>query len=192
MDYKSFRYLINLWLLFFVLACSVPTDINDNSLDPEEAVLLEFDTPALVCFPALQNIPTGPVTIKLFAMGVTNLSGAYVKVKYEKTKLLYNQTIKGDFFSDIQEPIFFYEHNSTDGTITVTTSFLGSDSVAVNGTGSLVEFQFTATSVGTSTLSIVRDSTGFTETDSSVCELVGPNDELIEILGYTDGVIIAE
>lgn len=192
MDYKSFRYLINLWLLLFVLACSVPTDINDNSLDPEEAVLLEFDTPALVCFPALQNIPTGPVTIKLFAMGVTNLSGAYVKVKYEKTKLLYNQTIKGDFFSDIQEPIFFYEHNSTDGTITVTTSFLGSDSVAVNGTGSLVEFQFTATSVGTSTLSIVRDSTGFTETDSSVCELVGPNDELIEILGYTDGVIIAE
>ena len=192
MDYKSFRYLINLWLLLFVLACSVPTDINDNSLDPEEAVLLEFDTPALVCFPALQNIPTGPVTIKLFAMGVTNLSGAYVKVKYEKTKLLYNQTIKGDFFSDIQEPIFFYEHNSTDGTITVTTSFLGSDSVAVNGTGSLVEFQFTATSVGTSTLSIVRDSTGFTETDSSVCELVGPNDELIEILGYTDGIIIAQ
>ena len=192
MKHTSFRFLPKIFLLFFVLSCSVPTDINDNPLDPEEAVELEFDTPALVCFPALQNIPTGPVTIKLFAMGVTDLSGAYVKVKYEKTKLLYNQTIKGDFFNDAQDPIFFYEHNSTDGTITVTTSFLGSDSVAVDGTGSLVEFQFTATSVGTSTLSIVRDSTGFTETDSSVCELVGPNDESIEILGYTDGVIIAE
>ena len=187
-----FRYLPGLLLLFFIISCSIPTDINDNPLDPEEAVVLEFDTPALVCFPATQTIPTGPVTIKLFAMGVTELSGAYLKVKYNKTKLNYTQTISGDFFADAQDPIFFYEHNSTDGTITVTTSFLGSDSVAVDGTGSLVEFQFTATSVGTSTLSIVRDSTGFTETDSSVCELVGPNDEPIEILGYTDGVIIAE
>ena len=187
-----FRYLPGLWLLFVILSCSVPTDINDNPLDPEEAVVLEFDTPALVCFPATQTIPTGPVTIKLFAMGVTDLSGAYLKVQYNKSKLLYNQTIKGEFFADAQEPIFFYEHNSTEGTITVTTSFLGSDSVAVDGTGSLAEFQFTATSVGTSTLSIVRDSTGFTANDSTISELVGSNDQPIEILGYTDGVIIAQ
>jgi len=187
-----FRYLPSLCLLFFIISCSIPTDINDNPLDPEEAILLAFETPALVCFPAVQTIPTGPVTIKLFAMGVTDLSGAYLKVQYNKSKLLYNQTIKGEFFADAQEPIFFYEHNSTEGTITVTTSFLGSDSVAVDGTGSLVEFQFTATSVGTSTLSIVRDSTGFTASDSSVSELVGPNDQPIDILGYTDGIIIAQ
>jgi hypothetical protein len=188
----SFRYLPGLCLLFFILSCSIPTDINDNPLDPEEAILLAFETPALVCFPASQTIPTGPVTIKLFAMGVTDLSGAYIRVKYNKAKLNYTQTISGDFFADAQDPIFFYEHNSTEGTITVTTSFLGSDSVAVDGTGSLAEFQFTATSVGTSMLSIVRDSTGFTATDSSVCELVGSNDQPIEILGYTDGVIIAQ
>jgi len=187
-----FRYLPGLLLLFFILSCSIPTDINDNPLDYEATALLGFETPALVCFPAVQIIPTGPVTIKLFAMGVTDLSGAYLKVQYNKSKLLYNQTIKGEFFADAQEPIFFYEHNSTEGTITVTTSFLGSDSVAVDGTGSLVEFQFTATSVGTSTLSIVRDSTGFTASDSSISELVGPNDQPIEILGYTDGIIIAQ
>jgi len=187
-----FRYLPSLCLLFFIISCSIPTDINDNPLDYEATTLLGFETPALVCFPAAQTIPTGPVTIKLFAMGVTDLSGAYLKVQYNKSKLLYNQTIKGEFFADAQEPIFFYEHNSTEGTITVTTSFLGSDSVAVDGTGSLVEFQFTATSVGTSTLSIVRDSTGFTSSDSSVSELVGPNDQSIEILGYTDGIIIAQ
>ena len=187
-----FRYLPGLCLLFFIISCSIPTDINDNPLDYEATALLGFETPALVCFPAAQTIPTGPVTIKLFAMGVTDLSGAYLKVQYNKSKLLYNQTIKGEFFADAQEPIFFYEHNSTEGTITVTTSFLGSDSVAVDGTGSLVEFQFTATSVGTSTLSIVRDSTGFTASDSSISELVGPNDQPIEILGYTDGIIIAQ
>ena len=187
-----FRYLPSLCLLFFIISCSIPTDINDNPLDYEATTLLGFETPALVCFPAVQTIPTGPVTIKLFAMGATDLSGAYLKVQYNKSKLLYNQTIKGEFFADAQEPIFFYEHNSTEGTITVTTSFLGSDSVAVDGTGSLVEFQFTATSVGTSTLSIVRDSTGFTASDSSVSELVGPNDLPIEILGYTDGIIIAQ
>ena len=192
MNRMSFRYLPGLCLLFFILSCSIPTDINDNPLDPEEAILLTFETPALVCFPASQTIPTGPVTIKLFAMGVTDLSGAYIRVKYNKAKLNYTQTISGDFFADAQDPIFFYEHNSTEGTITVTTSFLGSDSVAVDGTGSLAEFQFTATSVGTSMLSIVRDSTGFTATDSSVCELVGSNDQPIEILGYTDGVIIAQ
>ena len=192
MNRMSFRYLPGLCLLFFILSCSIPTEINDNPLDPEEAELLAFETPALVCFPASQTIPTGPVTIKLFAMGVTDLSGAYIRVKYNKAKLNYTQTISGDFFADAQDPIFFYEHNSTEGTITVTTSFLGSDSVAVDGTGSLAEFQFTATSVGTSTLSIVRDSTGFTATDSSICELVGSNDQPIEILGYTDGVIIAQ
>ena len=186
-----FRYLPGLCLLFFIISCSIPTDINDNPLDNEATELLGFETPALVCFPAVQTIPTGPVTIKLFAMGVTDLSGAYLKVQYNKSKLLYNQTIKGEFFADAQEPIFFYEHNSTEGTITVTTSFLGSDSVAVDGTGSLVEFQFTATSVGTSTLSIVRDSTGFTASDSSISELVGPNDQPIEILGYTDGIILS-
>ena len=186
------RYLPSFCLLFFILSCSVPTDINDNPLDPEEAVVLEFDTPALVCFPATQTIPTGPVTIKLFAMGVTELSGAYLKVKYNKTKLNYTQTISGDFFADAQDPIFFYEHNSTEGTITVTTSFLGSDSVAVDGTGSLAEFQFTATSVGTSMLAIVRDSTGFTANDSTLSELVGSNDQPIEILGYIDGQIIAQ
>jgi len=192
MNRMSFRYLPGFCLLFFILSCSIPTDINDNPLDPEEAILLAFETPALVCFPASQTIPTGPVTIKLFAMGVTDLSGAYIRVKYNKAKLNYTQTISGDFFADAQDPIFFYEHNSTEGTITVTTSFLGSDSVAVDGTGSLAEFQFTATSVGTSMLSIVRDSTGFTATDSSICELVGSNDQPIEILGYTDGVIIAQ
>jgi len=192
MNRMSFRYLPGLCLLFFILSCSIPTDINDNPLDPEEAILLAFETPALVCFPASQTIPTGPVTIKLFAMGVTDLSGAYIRVKYNKAKLNYTQTISGDFFADAQDPIFFYEHNSTEGTITVTTSFLGSDSVAVDGTGSLAEFQFTATSVGTSTLSIVRDSTGFTANDSTVSELVGSNDQPIEILGYTDGVIIAQ
>jgi len=187
-----FRYLPSLCLLFFIISCSIPTDINDNPLDYEATALLGFETPALVCFPAVQTIPTGPVTIKLFAMGITDLSGAYIRVKYNKTKLNYTQTISGDFFADVQDPIFFYEHNSTEGTITVTTSFLGSDSVAVDGTGSLVEFQFTATSVGTSTLSIVRDSTGFTASDSSISELVGPNDQPIEILGYTDGIIIAQ
>ena len=192
MNRMSFRYLPGFCLLFFILSCSIPTDINDNPLDPEEAILLAFETPALVCFPASQTIPTGPVTIKFFAMGVTDLSGAYIRVKYNKAKLNYTQTISGDFFADAQDPIFFYEHNSTEGTITVTTSFLGSDSVAVDGTGSLAEFQFTATSVGTSMLSIVRDSTGFTATDSSVCELVGSNDQPIEILGYTDGINIAQ
>ena len=103
-----FRYLPSLCLLFFIISCSIPTDINDNPLDYEATALLGFETPALVCFPAVQTIPTGPVTIKLFAMGATDLSGAYLKVQYNKSKLLYNQTIKGEFFADAQEPIFFY------------------------------------------------------------------------------------
>ena len=41
-------------------------------------------------------------------------------------------------------------------------------------------------------LSIVRDSTGFTANDSTVSELVGSNDQPIEILGYIDGEIIAQ
>jgi hypothetical protein len=66
------------------------------------------------------------------------------------------------------------------GSITLNTSFLGSDSTYVNGTGSLVDITFRANSTGTSGLIFDPNS-----------ELVTPNDDIIEIKYFGEGVVNA-
>ena len=83
-----FRYLPISLLLFFILSCSSPTDINDNPLDPEEAAEQGFSTPALVFFPAeVSTVLGGSFTLNVFAMEVDNITGSFIQISYDKTKL---------------------------------------------------------------------------------------------------------
>jgi len=104
-----------------------------------------------------------------------------VRLNYDKTMLQVALVEMGTLFVDaVQEPIFVYEDNSQNGWIDIHTSFLGSDSVSVSGTGSLAEIIFTSLLAGESTL-----------TFDAVCELVDPDDNPIEIKGFGDGVVNA-
>ena len=69
------------------------------------------------------------------------------------------------------------------GTIEINTSFLGSDSVSVSGTGSLASIVFTSTTDGQSSLERVFDTS---------CEFVDPSDNPILIKGFGEGVVNAQ
>jgi hypothetical protein len=90
-----------------------------------------------------------------------------------------SSVIKGDIFVDSQnEPIFFTELNNENGLINITTSFLGSDSTAIDVTGSIAQLTFTTVATGASTL-----------TFGSQCEMVNPDDQALEIKGFGEASI---
>ena len=117
----------------------------------------------------------------VFVLGVENLAGSYVKLSYDKSKLSVLSFSVGDFFIDAaQAPVFIAENDAENGIVEINTSFLGSDSVSVSGTGSLASIVFQSTTDGQSSLTF----------DTS-CEFVDSDDSVIEIKGFGVGVVNA-
>ena len=167
-------------LILILAGCpEIPEEDYDNPIDPGATLI---DTPALIIFPGLVTVNLGfSVTVEVFAKGVNNLSGAYIELNYDKDKLSLLSMGEGDFFQGAEETIFFIEDDPTTGTIEINTSYLGSDSTNVTGTGSLASLVFTTTVGGQSLITYTAN-----------CELLDPDDNLIVIEGYGAGVINAE
>ncbi|SVC74397.1 uncharacterized protein METZ01_LOCUS327251 [marine metagenome] len=169
--------------LLFLFSCSkdIPEeDVFDNPLDEDEVT---YDTPALTFYPVDISIDLGSSsTVDVFVLGVENLAGSYVRINYDKLKLSVLSIIVGEFFTDaVQAPVFIAEDDAENGIIEINTSFLGSDSVSVSGTGSLASIVFQSMADGESNL-----------TFDPTCELVDPGDNLIEIKGFGLGVVNAQ
>ena len=159
----------------------VPTASLGNPLDVEEAAQKGIDTPALVFFPDSVSASTGSsVSLEVYALNVDNLGMAYLKINYDNSRLSLSSINPGEFLKSSQNPIFLYEDNSEIGVIDIYTSFLGTDSASVSGTGNLAYLVFSTTTPGQSTLSY-----------SSESELSDPDDNPIEIKGFGEGVIDA-
>ena len=168
-------------LILFSCENEIPEeDVFNNPLDEEE---VSYETPALTFYPVDISIPLGSSqSVDVFVLGVENLAGSHVRLSYDKTKLQVLSMSVGGLFTDAtQAPIFIAEDDAANGVVDINTSFLGSDSVSVSGTGSLASIVFTSTSDGAS--SLVFDSS---------CEFVDPNDSLIEIKGFGEGVVNAQ
>lgn len=153
--------------------------VFDNPLDEEE---VEYETPALTFYPIeINTSPGGSFPIDVFVLGVEDLAGSYVQFQYDKSKLQVVSINVGSFFNDAsQAPIFMTDIDDNNGIIHLNTSFLGSDSITVAGTGSLAQIVFTSLSAGESNL-----------TFDTTCELVDPEDVAIEIKGFGEGVVHA-
>lgn len=169
--------------ILFMISCTEelpPEDVFENPLDEDE---VSYETPALTFYPLENDINLGTsFSVSIYGLGIENLGGSYVRVNYDKTKLSVLSISVGDFFVDaVQTPIFFYEDNMESGFVDIHTSFLGSDSTAVSGTGSLAQIVFTSITSGTSNLTYSTD-----------CELVTPGDDAIEIKGFGEGVVNAQ
>jgi len=169
--------------LLFLFSCGkdIPEeDVFDNPLDEDEVT---YDTPALTFYPLDINIELGSSsTVDVFVLGVENLAGSYVRINYDKLKLSVLSIIVGEFFADaVQAPVFIAENDAENGIIEINTSFLGSDSVLVYGTGSLASIVFQSTTDGESSLLFDPD-----------CEFVDPNDNAIVIKGFGVGVVNAQ
>ena len=156
-----------------------PEDVFENPLDEEEVT---YETPALTFYPVDITIALGASqTVDVFVLGIENLAGSYVRLSYDKNKLSVLSMSVGEFFTDaVQAPVFLAEDDQTNGVIEINTSFLGSDSVSVSGTGSLASIVFQSKTDGQSSLTF----------DQS-CEFVDPNDDPIEIMGFGVGVVNA-
>jgi len=175
---------MKLRLLFLLstlaLSCSkdIPTEegIFDNPLDEEEVT---YETPALTFYPSSVETAIGSsFPVQVFALAVENVAGTFVRVEYEKSKLRVLSVGVGDFLSDAQDPIFFYSDDDVNGWVDINTSFLGSDSSSVSGTGSFAEIVFTTLTAGTSILNYGQS-----------CELVDPDDVQIQIKGFGTGTV---
>ena len=161
--------------LLLLMACEIPTESYENPLDVEAAGDNGIETPALVFFPDEITVTSGATfTVFVYGLMFDNLAGSSIQVEFDKNRVQVSSVIKGDIFVDSQnEPIFFTELNNEDGLINITTSFLGSDSTAIDVTGSIAQLTFTTVATGASTL-----------TFGSQCEMVNPDDEALEIKGF--------
>ncbi len=174
-------FLILSLLLLFSCGKEIPEeDVFENPLDEEE---MTYETPALTFYPLDISISLGSSqSVDVFVLGVENLAGSYVKLSYDKSKLSVLSFSVGDFFADAaQAPVFIAENDAENGIVEINTSFLGSDSVSVSGTGSLASIVFQLTTDGQSSLTF----------DTS-CEFVDPDDNAIEIKGFGEGVVNAQ
>ena len=179
----SFARLLLGGCILLMISCTEelpPEDVFENPLDEDEVT---YETPALTFYPLENDVNLGTsFTVSVYGLGIDNLGGSYVRVGYDKTKLSVLSISVGDFFTDaVQTPIFFYENNTENSFVDIYTSFLGSDSTAVSGTGSLAQIVFTSITSGTSNLTYSAD-----------CELVTPGDDAIEIKGFGEGVVNAQ
>jgi hypothetical protein len=158
-----------------------PEDVYDNPLDEDEVT---YETPALTFYPIDISIDLGSSqAVDVFVLDIENLAGSHVKLSYDKSKLSVLSMSVGEFFADaLQAPVFFAENDTETGTIEINTSFLGSDSVSVSGTGSLASIVFQLTTDGESSLTF----------DVASCEFVDPDDSVIEIKGFGVGVVNAQ
>ena len=177
-----YRYIPITLLLFFLLSCSTPTEINDNPLDLGEAAEQGFSTPALVFFPAAVNaVLGGSFTLDVYAMEVVNNAGSFIQISYDKTKLSLLSLNQGDFYAVTPELWFYYDDDAEAGLIDIYSGFLGVDSASVSGTGQLASLVFTTLVGGQSTVSFTTES-----------RFADPQNNPIEILGFGECVVDAQ
>ena len=172
----------SLVLLLFI-GCDmgeVPVKSLNNPLDIESSNEKGIDTPALVFFPDSASASIGStVSLEVYGLGVERLGMAYIKILYDQSKLSLSTINPGDFLQSDQN-LFLYD-TDVDGVIEIYTSYLGTDSLEVSGTGNLAYLVFQAKTPGVSAVTYSTDS-----------EFADSNDEAIEIKGFGKGVVDAK
>ena len=174
-------FILGVVIIFMSCEQDIPEeDVFDNPLDEDEVT---YETPALTFYPLDISIELGTSqTVDVFVLDVDDMAGSFVRIDYDQIRLSVLSITVGQFFSDaVQAPVFIAEDDAENGIIEINTSFLGSDSVSVSGTGSLASIVFQSTADGESSLMF----------DSS-CEFVDANDTTIEIKGFGIGVVNAQ
>ena len=179
---------INLLLItagLIIAGCTnltLPEDKFDKPLDEEEQQNQGLETPALVFYPDEITVNIGyAADVQVFAMGLEDLAGAHVIVKYDHTKLELLGVTEGDFFNSAAQTMFITEDDPGTGVLDIYYTYLGGDSTAVNGTGALAFLQFATSLGGQSILRYDSDS-----------EFADPDDVPIVINGYGEGIINAQ
>ena len=173
---------ITIFLFLVFIACDIPEEIYENPLDIEANAENGINPPALVFNPNKIETSTGSnVSLKIFVLEIDSLAGSFIRINYDQNKLAVNSISIGEFLQESgQNPIFFYEDNSTSGYVDIYTSFLGESEIA-SGTGTLAYIVFNIQSPGQSSVSYGSES-----------ELVNKNDIPIQLNGLGEVVVNAQ
>ncbi len=179
---KMIHYIPVFLLILFSCSEDLPEDINNNPLDPNQANVNEFYTPALVFYPHEVNpLPGDDFTVQVFAMEVDTNAGAHLQIQYDQSKMHVVDFSQGAFYADAPEMLFYFEDDSAGGIIDIYTGYLGVDSAYVSGTGELASITFNARVDWESVISF---------TDNS--RLVDAQNNDIEILGFGECAVHAQ
>jgi hypothetical protein len=107
--------------------------------------------------------------------------GAHLQIEYDNSLVSFTTVTIGNFFSGGTESFVMAEDDSDNGLLDVYVSFGGGSSPSVSGNGNIANITFSTLAVGKTVL-----------TFTSASELADPDDNVIEIKGYGEGVIDAK
>ena len=174
------KYFFSILFVFFFLSCENDVtgvdDLLDNPLDENQ---VDYDVPAFVFYPSLFDVSLGQsFQTQIYAMGVENLRGVNVLIEYDETKLSL-QNLNNGSLADGTNPLFFTD-TDTPGRIEISSVYMSADSGSVDGNQKIAELIFSTISIGSSTIDFMNES-----------EMLDPDDNLIEIKGFAQGVVNA-
>ena len=170
-----------IFLIFVFLGCENDVtgldDILDNPLDPNE---VDYEVPAFVFYPAQFDVSLdASFQVEVYAMGAENLRGVNVVVEYDPNKLALQNVKNGGLAAGANS--MFFTDTDTPGQVEIVAVYISSDSASVDGNIKIAELVFSTTSIGSSTLDFLPE-----------CEMLDPDDNLIEIKGFGVGVVNAQ
>ncbi len=152
-------------------------DILDNPLDEDQ---VDYEVPAFVFYPAQFDVSLGAsFQAEVYATGVENLSGVNVVLEYDPNKLSLQNVNNGGLATGTN--LMFFTDTDTPGQVEIVAVYISSDSDSVDGNIKIAELVFSTTSIGSSTLDFLPE-----------CEMLDPDDNLIEIKGFAQGVVNAQ
>ena len=112
-------------------------------------------------------------------MGADNLRGVNVVLEYNPNKVALQNVNNGGLAASTN-PMFFTD-TDTPGQVEIVSVYINPDSISVGGNIKIAELVFSTTSIGSSTLDFLPE-----------CEMLDPDDNLIEIKGFAQGVVNAQ
>ena len=178
------RKLSGILLILLVLGCeNETTDLDDILTNPLDENQVNYEIPAFVFNPNQYDVDlVNTFSAEVFAMGVENLVGANALIQYDPAKLSLVNVKNGELASGTggSIPMFFFQ-DSILGLVEIVAVYLNSDSVGVSGNIKIAELVFSAASAGESELEFLPE-----------CEMLDPDDNPIEILGFSNGVVNAQ
>ena len=166
---------------------------------PPEAghVPIDCGFPTLAIMPSQINVDRSvsgnfiaDVVIMDDSLSTQIYGGAKAVVNYNPNKLQLIQVINGDF-ADWTQPLFFVD-DTTEGRIEILAAFVGGETGAVGNQAILVaSLEFRALGAMNDTLTFERYSIDSCEVEATTCELLDPDDNMLDITSFFDGVVSA-
>ena len=175
------KKLYAIFLILVFLGCENDVtgldDILDNPLDEDQ---VDYEVPAFVFYPAQFDVSLGEsFQAEVYAMGAENLRGVNVVLEYDPSKLSLQNVNNGGLATGTN-PMFFTD-TDTPGQVEIVAVYISSDSASVDGNIKIAELVLSTTSIGSSTIDFLPE-----------CEMLDPDDNLIEIKGFAQGVVNAQ